>query len=189
MFELVGELEPAGIVGIGVEIGEDFVHATELGGEHALDLLVVEIGEDVLGPSGELDFDVERGAVAGELVGVAQSGEELVLDVPWRPEAVEVEVAGVGFAFATLLESDLAVDALCVHEGADVAVFLRVLNGLQLCDEVVGALLETYVTCGRVHQADSGEIVSGNVSGELAAGTVPTAVTLRLGVETGALAK
>src|ERR1700753_3832518 len=189
MLELVGELEPAGIIGVDVEIGEAFVHAAELGGEHLLNLIVVEGGEDFFDPGGELDFDVEGGAVSSEAVGVAQSGEELVFDIPGGPEAVEVEAAGANLTLAQILEADLAVDAFCVHERADVAVFLRSLDLLQFGDEVVNPLLEAYVAGGCVHHADGGEVMACDVSGELATGAVPAAVALCLRVEPGTLAK
>ncbi len=104
MLELVGEIQPAFVAGVGVEIGEDLVHAAELGVEHALDLGVAHSGQNALGPGGELDFELERGPVAGETVGIAQAGVGLVQRVPRRPHAVEVETAGADVALGDLLE-------------------------------------------------------------------------------------
>ena len=73
VLEFVGERQPARVAGVGVEVGQHFVHAAELGGQHPLDLLVVELRQDALGPGGELDLHVERRAVAGVAVGVAQA--------------------------------------------------------------------------------------------------------------------
>ncbi len=64
MLEAIREREPATLAGVGVEIGQHFVHAAMLGVEHARDLLVVERREHALGPSGELSLDVERRAIA-----------------------------------------------------------------------------------------------------------------------------
>ena len=38
MFETVGEVQPAPVVRVGVQVGQHFVHAAELGIEHLLDL-------------------------------------------------------------------------------------------------------------------------------------------------------
>ena len=70
-----------------------------------LDLGVVELGQDALGPGGELDLELQRRAVAGEAIGVAQAGVDLVQDVPGRPEAVQVEAAGADVAARHLGEA------------------------------------------------------------------------------------
>ena len=58
VLEFVRQVEPALVARVGVEIGKDFVHAAELGVEHPLDLLVVERRQNLLGPLGELDFQL-----------------------------------------------------------------------------------------------------------------------------------
>ena len=93
MLEPVRQVEPALVARVGVEIGEHLVHAAVLGVEHLLNLRVAERREHALGPLGELDLDVERGAVAGVAIRVAQPGERLVQRVPGRPQAVQVEAA------------------------------------------------------------------------------------------------
>ena len=65
-----------------------------------------------------------------------------------------------------------------VGQRAEVAVAVLVLHGLQLADDVVGALLEANVAGRRPHQADRGQIVPGDVSGEIAAVAIPAAVRL-----------
>ncbi len=185
--EVVRQRQPALVAGVGVEIGEHLVHAAELGGEHPLRLRVVELRDDALDPRRVLDLDVERCAVAREAIRVAQPGEDLVDDVPGGPEAVQVESAGADDAAAQLLEADLAVHAVLVGLRADVAVALFVLHGLQLGDEVVGALLEAVVAGRGVHQADGRQVVARDVAGELAARPVPPAVALGLRLEAGAL--
>ena len=89
--ELVRERQPAPIARIGVEVGEHLVHAAELGVEHLLKLRAVETRENPPGPSRELDLDVERRAVVGIAVCIAQPGKGLVQRVPRRPEAVQIE--------------------------------------------------------------------------------------------------
>src|SRR6185437_11157492 len=129
--------------------------------------------------SGELDFDIQRCLVSGEMVRIAQAGKELVLDIPGRPQAVEVEASGADLTLAQVFKLNLASHTLRILLCADVAVALRVLNLLQLRNHLVGALFEAHVARGRVHHADRGEIVTCNVSGELPPTTVPTAVPLR----------
>ena len=82
VLELIGEGEPAGIGGVGVEVGKDLVHAAELGIEHALDLGVGHPADDALRPLGVIDFELQRRRVASEAIGVAQAGVGLVQRVP-----------------------------------------------------------------------------------------------------------
>ena len=93
VLKTVGEDQPSPVARIGVEIGQDLVHPAELGPQHFLDLCVVELGEDSLGPAGELDFQFQGGTVARMAVGVTQPGVDLVEHIPGRPEAVQVEPA------------------------------------------------------------------------------------------------
>src|SRR5580698_5153821 len=189
MLELVAELEPARVIGVSVKVCEHLIHAAELGRQHFLDLIVVEIGENALCPCGELDFDIQRRLVSREVVRIAQPGKELVLYIPRRPQAVQVEASRSDLTLAQILEANLAIHTLRILQRADVAVLLRVLNLLQLRNHIVGALFEAHVTRSRIHHADRGEIVTRDVSGELPPSSIPTAVPLRLRVETCALAK
>ena len=183
MLELVREIEPALVAGVGEQIRHHLVHAAELAGQHALDGRIVHRRQIRLGPAAELDGDVERGLVAGVAIGIAQAGERLVQRVPRRPQAVEIEVRRLDVALRDLGERFL-------HSGqrAREAVAVGVLAGLDLGDEVVGALLEARIAGGRVHQADGGEVMAGDVSGELAAVGVPAGVALGLLRQARALA-
>lgn len=96
--EFLGEGEPAFIAGVGVEVGEGFVDAAEFAGEHLLELVLGEWGEEGVCPGGEFGGDVEGLGVAGAAVGVAEAREEFVLDVPGRPHAVEIEGGGADVA-------------------------------------------------------------------------------------------
>ena len=71
VLELVGEPQPALVPGVAVEVRQHFVHAAGLRVQHVLDLGVVEPREDALRPPGEFLFHGERGAVAGEAIGIA----------------------------------------------------------------------------------------------------------------------
>ena len=48
--------EPPLVAGVGVEVGQHFVHAAVLGVEHLCDLRIGERRQDPLGPAGELQF-------------------------------------------------------------------------------------------------------------------------------------
>src|SRR6185437_10455549 len=147
MLVLVRELEPARVVGVGVKICEHFIHAAEFRRQHFLNLIAIEIGENAFRPAGELDLDVEGLLVSSQMVGIAQTGEELVLDIPGRPEAVKVEAAGSNLTLAEILIANLASHALRILLSTDVAVTLRFLNLRKLRNHVVYALLEAHVTC------------------------------------------
>src|SRR2546430_9658430 len=57
---------------------------------------------------------------------------------------------------------DLSINAVFVHEGAQVTIALLLLNFFELLHDVVGAFLEAHVTCGGPHEAHSGQVVSCN---------------------------
>ena len=112
------------------------------------------------------------------MVRVAQAGENLVLDVPRRPQPVQIERLRADVSLADLLEDFFAAPALLAILPADVAVAVLVLNLLQLRDDVIGALLEARVAGRREHVADGREVVTGDVPRKLlAARAVPPAVT------------
>ncbi len=82
-----------------------------------------------------------------------------------------------------------AVRALLIRDGAQVAVAAFVLHFLQLLHQVVGALLESRIARGDIHQAHGGEVMAANMAGELlAVDRIPAAVALGLGLEPGAQA-
>ena len=173
VLELVGEVEPTPVAGVGVQVGHHLVHAAELGGEHLLNGRVIHRIEIRRGPSRELDLDLERRLVAGVAIRVAQARERLVQRVPRRPQAVEIEVRRADVAVRHLRERRL--HAL-QRPGKPVA--MRVLHQLQLAHDVVGALLEANIAGGGEHQADGREVMPGNVSCQLAAIGIPTCVAL-----------
>ena len=82
VFEFVGKVQPAFVPCVGIEIDHDFVHAPELGVQHALDLACIERSEDALRPLGELDLDIQGRFVSGVAVGIPQAGICLVQGVP-----------------------------------------------------------------------------------------------------------
>ena len=185
VFELVGQSQPSRVAGIGVEVGQDLVHAAKLGIEHALHLRVTHPAHDALGPLGELDFEFQRRPVAGEAIGVAQAGEGLVQRVPGRPHAVQVEAAGADVTLGNSLEDDGAVGPLLVGDGAQVAVATLVLDLLEFFDQVIGALLEARVAGGGIHQAHRREVMAGDMAGELlAVDGIPATVTLGFRLQT-----
>src|SRR6185437_652754 len=162
---------------------EDFVHSAKLGVEHVLDLLVVEAGQNSLGPAGEFRLDIQRRLVAGEAIRVAQAGERLVQRVPWRPLAVEVECGGLDLALRERVEALPA-----AFERAEIAVAVLVLHDLELRDDVIDAILESPVASRRPHGAGRGEIVTRDVAREISAAAVPSTIRLCPWREAGVLA-
>src|SRR5215472_3033877 len=189
MLELVGKLEPARVIRVRVKVCQHLIHAAELGRQHLLNLIVAEIGENAVCPCGEFDLDIECLLVSGEMVCIAQPGKELVLDIPRRPQAVQVEASGADLTLAQIFKTNLAGNAFSVQLRADVAIALRFLNLSQLLHHLVGALFEAHVAGGRIHHADRGKIMARNVSSELPPSTVPPAVSFRRRLETGAFAE
>ena len=94
VLELVRQRQPAPVAGVGVEIGQHLVHAAELGVRASAGSARRSSGASMLSAhAANFDLDVERRAVAGVAVRVAQAGEGLVQRVPRRPQAVQVEAA------------------------------------------------------------------------------------------------
>ncbi len=84
------EVVPAGDHG---EARERLVHAAELGREHRLERLVVDVGGDREPPVGQARHDLERPVVAGDEVRVDESLERLVQVVPGHPVGALAEGA------------------------------------------------------------------------------------------------
>src|SRR5205823_2419585 len=145
-------------------------------------LLVVELGDDALHPTREFDFYIQRRAIAGITIGVAESRENFVLDIPRRPQAIQIKSAGADNSLAELLESHLSIHALIVQERAQVAIPLRILNRFQLTHDIIGAFFEPGVARGCPHETHCREIVPGYVPGQLPSCAIPASVmfTLRL---------
>src|SRR4030042_583188 len=93
MFETIGKVQPAFIARIGVEIGQHFVHAAELGVKHSLILGFGKPGKNPLCPFGDLYLDFESRLVTGIAISIPQTRERLVQDIPRHPTPVEVEAA------------------------------------------------------------------------------------------------
>src|SRR5207253_1852658 len=129
-------------------------------------------------PFRKLDLDVQGRAVTCVAPGIAEARVDLMLDVPRRPHAVQVEAAGTDDAFAELLKQGLPVNPVPIHESAQIAVALGILNELELVNDVIGAFFEARVAGGRPSQTHSRKIVPGDVSGELPSIAIPAAVAL-----------
>src|SRR5262249_27247537 len=127
------------------------------------------------------DFDVECGLIAGVAVRIAQTRERLVQGVPRRPEPIQIEVCRADVALRDFRERFLH-----AGERSREAVAVLVLNGFQFADDVVGALLELRVAGRGVHQTDRREVMAGDVSGQLAAVSVPARVARRLRLQSRA---
>src|ERR1044072_8038437 len=88
VIEAMREIQPALITSVGIELCQHLVHAPEFRVEHLLSLFGSELQKDRLGPGGKPRLELERGAVAGVLISVSQTGESFVQRVPGRPETV-----------------------------------------------------------------------------------------------------
>ena len=151
------------VAGDGEEVGQDLVHAAELGLERRLALLLAQPVHAELDPAGHLDQHVEGLRVAAQLVHVEQAGHDLVERVVGRPHAL------------ALLQP---VEELLGKRGQITRVGARrqsLLDLGQLRDHRVGAGLEARVAGRRVHQGARGQEVTDTVSAQLDVGCFPAA--------------
>ena len=170
------EGEVARVAGVGGEVGEDLVEAAELGFEDFLGLGVAEFFVDAGEVVGEAAFDLEGLAVAGDAVGVAQAGEDLVQGVVGDPLVVEGKSGGFDLAGA-----EVFVDAF--GDRKDVAVAVGRLAGGEFGDDVVHALKRAGVAGGGVVECEGGEVVAERVAVDAAG--LPAAVAFGLGGQAG----
>jgi hypothetical protein len=154
-----------------------------------LQLIIGQLGENLLDPARKLDFDLQSRRVVRVPVGISEAGEKLMLHVPRRPETVQIEASRPDHAVAQVDESLLSIDALAVKQGADISVALCVLNLFQLIHDVVGALFESGVAGGCPHQTDRREVMPCDMSGQVSSRTIPSAIAFCFGLESGTLAK
>ena len=181
VLESTRERQPARVAGVDIQVGEHLVHPAVLGVEHLCNLGVVERPQHVSRPLGEAHFDLERRSIPGVAIGVAQSGEGLVQRVPGRPEPIEIE--GCRSDLPARERRKCLSPAL---QRAQIAVALFGLHRREIADEILRSVLEPPIAGYGVHQAHRREIVPGDVSGEVAPRTVPSAVRRRLSGKTGA---
>ena len=142
-----------------------------------LDLFVIQRREDLLNPPGKPYFHVERSAIASKPIGVAQAGKDLVLNVPGRPQAVQIEAARADHTLAQLFEALFAINPVVIEERPDIPITLGVLDVLKFRNHVIGALLEASIPGGGIHQANRRQVMSRDMTSELSSGAVPTAVS------------
>ena len=176
VLELVREVEPAPVPGVGVEVHHDLVHARRTRCRACVWICASSRPERI--PSAHAANSSSTSSavpVARVAVGVPEPGEGLVQRVPGRPLAVEVERRRADLSLGQLTEAPAA--ALQSHQ---VSVAVGVLHVLQLVHDVVRPLLEALVAPGGVHEAHGRQVMPRDVAGEVAAASVPTAVRLRL---------
>src|SRR5947207_1748036 len=183
MLEAARKRQPSRVTGIDVQVGKHLVHAAVLGVEHLGNLFRAERCEDAARPLGEARLDLERRAIAGVPMSVAQTGERFVQGVPGGPEPIEIERRRANLAARERRER-LAPSLEC----AQIAIALLALHRGELANEVVCALLEAGIASGGIHRAHRREIVPGDVTGEIAPRTIPPAVGPTLWGKTGARA-
>ena len=170
------EGEVARVAGVGGEVGEDLVEAAELGFEDFLGLGGAEFFVDAGEVVGEAAFDLEGLAVAGDAVGVAQAGEDLVQGVVGDPLVVEGETGGLDATGAEFL-----VDAFGDRE--DVAVAVGRLAGGEFGDDVIQTFAGAGVAGGGVVKREGGEEVAEGMTVDAAG--FPAAVAFCLGGQAG----
>ena len=113
-------------------------------------------------PVGELSGNRERLVGSGKVMGIAQSGEQLVDRVERRPPSVQIERLR-----ADVAAGDFGKQPLPFRDGGDVTVAVGPLTRGQLADDVRDAITEARVVRRAVHQRACGEVVPEAVPGEL----------------------
>ena len=151
-----------------VEVGEDVIHAAELGFEHRLLLLERQCIDPALHPVGLTLQHVERLPRAAVHVDVQQAGHDLVQRVVGRPDRL------AGFD---------AIDELFGEGGkvADACALLgqRLLDLGQLRHDRVGPGLEPRVAGAGIHQRQRRQVMADAVSAQLDVRRLPAAQRLR----------
>src|ERR1039458_8389939 len=109
-----------------------------------------------------------------------------MLHVPGRPQSIQIKATGPDDAVGQISEAYFPINALIIHKRADVAVALLILDFLKLLHQIIDPVLKLRVALGRVHQANSGKIMSGYVAGKLSSGAVPTAIWFGCSFQSGA---
>ena len=120
-------------------------------------------------------FRVQRLAVAGEAIGNA-TPPNFVQYIPRRPQAVEIEAARPDVAACHFGKSFLT-----IFQSTQVTIAVFVLHFLHFPDDIIGPFLDARVVGGGIHQADGGQIMSGDVAGEVFTVAVPTVVAFAWG--------
>ena len=141
MIEDLRQAQKVRRAGDGVEVREDLVHAAKLRFEECLLLLVCQPIHAELDPLRQADGDVERFAVAAQLIGVEQAGENLVQGVVGRPHCLPRLDA-----IEELLGERGQVPGVIAAPGQ------RRLDFPELGHQQVGPRLEPLVARARVHQ-------------------------------------
>jgi hypothetical protein len=121
-------------------------------------------------------------------IGVAQSGVGFVKRVPRSPHAVQIEPSGPDVSVGDVFLEDVSsVASLGIAERSKVTGAALVLDFLEFGDKAVRTLFEAHIAGGGIHQADGGQIMAGDVTGELfALHRIPTSIAIRLGFKSGA---
>src|SRR5207302_7882514 len=96
-------------------------------------------------PLGEPCLHLERRAITGVPISVAQTGERFVQGVPGGPEPIEIERRR-----ANLPARERGERLASTLECAQIAIALLALHRGELANEVVGALLEAGIASGGV---------------------------------------
>ena len=170
-----------GVFRAGVQLGHRLVHAAVLRAQHPLPMFAVKVFGDVVRPVRKSLSHPEGLLVAAEGLGIKEAGEDLVVDVPGRPHAVQVEAAALQPARRDVSPNGvepLGVEALVESEGGKEAVGPGLLALREIFDEGVHLRLIARVAGVGVLLGAGGEIVSQRVARKAAG--LPAAVDLAL---------
>ena len=182
VLEALRQQKPAHASGVGVEISKDLVHAAVLCIQHPLHLRLIQRRQHALGPFSKRRLDFQRQRVGGVTIRIAQSGVGLVQRIPRRPEAIQIETAGLDLAFGQSCER-----VTKSFQRANVSVAVFALHDFQFAHDVVGSGLEPHVAGGLVHIRHRGEVMSCDVSGEIASAPIPPCIRRSLRRQSGPL--
>ena len=154
--------------GDGVQVGQRLGQAAEFVLQHHLHLRVRQARGAPVHPVAELDRDVERLGVAGQLILVDQPGQVLVDHVVRRPD---------GLARLQPVEEDLGERGQV--PGMEPGLARPGLQGGELADQVAPAGQRLIVAGVGVGQRERGHQVPGGMPAHLGAGLLPASARLR----------
>ena len=164
LLEEMRDVEIPLLAGQSVQVRHHLVHATVLGAQHELALIVADALEVRLHPAGDALGRLQRLLVAGVNIHVYQPGHDLVQRVERRPHLA---------ALRQCLEQRLGISA-------QIAVAICLLTTRQFGYHRVATFAQRVVSCARIGQRDRGEIMSAiEVPAQFAVGLLPPAVRRR----------
>ena len=176
--ERPGQLQVIGVARHAVEIGQHLGHAALFGVERPLHLFRRQAVHPEPGPVGHVGQHFQRLRVAATLVGIQQTGHDLVQGIPRRPNRLAL------FKLVNHRLGKRGQITLVKTRRRGMALALR-----QPGDEIIHPLLEPGVARAGIHHRTRGQIMPHRVSAQLAVRRLPAAIRFRVRGQTGVDAK